>query len=159
LDWQIPLLVSAVVFAAFMVFRFRPAVSGEGRASAAALKEAKQRILAASDDPARARALCDAADACAKLGRINAAVSFYLRALRLQPASKEIATRAAEGLAARPAALEKTMWRYLGAASWTGEAREAALVGLRALAASYAKRPRFHPRARALEHALEALGE
>lgn len=159
MDWQIPLLVSACAFAAFMVFRFRPVMSGEGRASAVALKEAKQRLVAAKDDASKATALCEAADACARLGRTSAAVSFYLRALRADPGSKDIAHRAAEGLARRPAALEKVMWKQL-AASRIGEsedAREAAVIALRALATSYATRRRFHARARALENVLEAL--
>jgi hypothetical protein len=157
-DWQTPLLVSAIAFAAFMVFRFRPVVSGDGRVSAAALREAKKNIKAAKDDAARAVALCDAADASARLGRTSGAVTFYLRALRAAPGSKEIASRAAEGLARRPAALEKVMWRQLANARFDSS-REAAVIALRALSASYAKRPRFHPRARALENILEALGE
>ncbi|MEA2752754.1 MAG: hypothetical protein QOI41_6897 [Myxococcales bacterium] len=158
LDWHLPLLVSAIAFAAFMVFRFRPVISGDGRTNAALLKGAKQRILAAKDDVTRANALCDAADACATLGRIGAAVTFYLRALRADPTSKEIAQRAAEGLARRPAALEKVMWRHLATTRFV-DSREAAVIALRALVASYSKRPRFHARARALENVLEALGE
>ena len=157
-DWHIPLLVSAIAFAAFMIFRFRPVISGDGRASAALLKEAKQRILAAKDDVARASALCDAADACVRLGRIGAAVTFYLRALRADPSSKEIAHRAAEGLARRPPALEKVMWRHLASTRFV-DSREGAVIALRALVASYSKRPRFHARARALENVLEGLGE
>ena len=158
MDWQIPLLLSAVAFAAFMAFRFRPVVSGEGRKSAVALREAKRRVAAATDDAARSLALCDAADACVRLGRTSGAVSFYLRAARVAPASEEIAARASEGLAKRPGALEKVMWRQLANTRFV-ESREAAVIALRALAASYAKRPRFHGRARALENVLEGLGE
>jgi hypothetical protein len=161
LDWQIPLLVSAIAFAAFMVFRFRPVVSGEGRATAVALKAAKLRISAAKDDAARALALCDAADACAQLGRTSNAATFYMRALRIAAdpeAVRTIATRASEGLARRPAALEKVMWRQLAHTRF-GESREAGVIALRALVTSYAKRPRFHARARALENVIEALGE
>lgn len=158
MDWHIPLLVSAIAFAAFMVFRVRPAMSGAGRASAVALKQAKQRVAAAPDDAARALALAEAADACVTLGRTSAAVSFYLRALRADPGSKEIATRAAEGLARRPAALENVMWRHLASVRF-GESRESAVIALRALVAAYSRRPRLHPRARALENVLEALGE
>jgi tetratricopeptide (TPR) repeat protein len=159
--FEIPLLVSAIAFAAFMIFRFRPVVSTAGRASAVALREAKQRIKAATDDASRAIALCDAGDACARLGRTSSAVRFYLRALRIDPTSKEIATRASEGLVRRPAALEKVMWRQLANARFdeSHESREAGVIALRALVASYSKRPRFHPRARALENVLEALGE
>ncbi|MBX3190183.1 MAG: hypothetical protein KF819_24360 [Labilithrix sp.] len=158
MDWQTPLLVSAVAFAAFMIFRFRPVISGDGRATAAALKGAKQQIAAAKDDAARAKALCDAADASARLGRFRTAVSFYLRAVRAEPGSKEIVQRASVSLARRPAALEKVLWQQLAASPWTGEARDAARIALEALAQSYAKRPRFAARARAIEHALDALG-
>jgi len=158
-DWQIPLVISAVVFAAFMIFRLRPVASGEGRASAAALREAKARVSAAIDDDARANALADAGDACARLRRFDAAVVFYMRSFRTKPASKEIAERAAKALADRPAALEKLMWRFLATTSFEPPTRDAALVGLRALAQSYANRPRFQPRQRALEHVLAALGD
>lgn len=159
MDWQIPLLVSACAFAAFMVFRFRPVMSDEGRASAVALKDAKRRVVAAKDDASKATALCEAADASARLGRTGAAVVFYLRAQRADPGSKDIAQRAAEGLARRPAALEKVMWKQLAAARIADSeaSRDAALIALRALAASYAKRRRFQARAKALENVLEAL--
>lgn len=157
MDWQIPLVISAVLFAAFMIFRLRPVAGSDKRASAAALKEAKQRVLSAKDDAARAFALGDAADACAKLRRTNAAVAFYMRAFRAAPGSKELAERAATALADRPGAIEKLMWRMLATTPFTGSTRDAALVGLRALASSYATRTRFHPRARALENVLAAL--
>lgn len=159
MDWQIPLVISAVVFAAFMIFRLRPVASGAGRASAAALREAKARASAATDDHARAGALADAGDACARLRRFNAAVVFYMRSFRTKPASKETVERAAKALADRPAALEKLMWRFLATTSFEPPTRDAALVGLRALAQSYANRPRFQPRQRALEHVLAALGD
>jgi hypothetical protein len=157
MDWQIPLLVSATVFAAFLIFKMRPAVTPSARASAAALTDAKKRIEAAKDDASRAIALADAADACALLGRTNSAVGFYRRALRLHPSSRQLVERATAGLARRPAKLELLMWRYLGSHPWTGEHREAMIAGLRALGSSYAKRRRHHPRAQAIQHALEAL--
>lgn len=159
MDWQIPLLVSAMVFAGYLVFKFRPAFGPDGRTSAAALREARARIEAAKDDVSRALALCDAADASVQLGMTTAAVGLYLRALRADPRSTAVVERAAASLARRPRALESLMWRHLGAEPWTGEGREAALAALRVLAATYAKRPRFAPRARALEHALAALDE
>jgi hypothetical protein len=157
LDWHIPLLVSAIAFALFLFFKMRPAVSADGRESAQVLRDAKQRIETAKDEPTKAKALCDAADACARLGRINGAVGFYLRAMRADPKSKEIVERAAGSLVKRPRAIEKLMWRHLAAGPWTGEGREAALAALRALAAVYGRRPN-QPRARALEHAVAALG-
>jgi tetratricopeptide (TPR) repeat protein len=159
MDWQIPLLVSALVFAAFLIFRMRPAVTPSARASVADLGEARKRIEAAKEDADRAIALADAGDACAKLGRTNSAVGFYLRALRSDPRSTTIVERAAVGLARRPSALELLMWRHLAGRPWTGERRGAAIAGLRTLAGVYRKRRRHHARAEAIEHALEALGE
>jgi hypothetical protein len=155
-DWQIPLLVSAIAFGLFLVFKVRPSIGEGGRESAGALRDAKRRIEEAKDGPGRARALCDAADSSVSLGRWNGAVGFYLRAMREDPHATEIVERAATALARRPRALEKLMWRHLAAEPWTGDGREAALAALRALAAVYGRRPN-QPRARALEHAVAAL--
>jgi len=156
-DWQIPLVISAVIFAAFLIFKMRPAVTPGARASAAALADAKKRIAAAKNDSARATALADAADACAQLGRTNSAVGFYLRALRTEP-KVETVERAIATLDRRPAALEKLMWRHLSAHAWTDESRSALIAGLRGLQKSYGKRRRFHVRSEAITHLLEALG-
>jgi hypothetical protein len=158
LDWQIPLLVSAIAFAAFLIFKMRPAWTPAARVSATALVEAKRRIESAKDDPARAIALADAADACATLGRMNSAVGFYLRALRADPCSAQVVERTAKGLARRPTSLELLMWRHLAAHPWTAENRPASIASLRALAGIYRRRRRQHVRAQAIEHALEALG-
>ncbi len=157
MEWQVPVLVSAIVFAVFLVFRMRPAVTPKARARAAALGDAKKRIESAKDDASRAIALADAADACALLGRTNSAVGYYRRALRLHPSSRLLVERAMTGLARRHAKLELLMWRYLASHPSTDEHREAMLTGLRALESSYAKRRRHHPRAQAIAHALEAL--
>src|SRR4051794_10671227 len=118
MDWHIPLLVSALLFVAFMLWRMRPdfgSRAGNG-ATAATLREAKQRIESAKDDKARALALCDAGDACAQsIGRTTGAVGYYLRAMRADPTSAAIVERAAAGLARRPHALESLLWRRLGA--------------------------------------------
>lgn len=156
--YQIPLLISAIAFMAFLVFKMRPALGRDSREHAVALKDAKDRIEKATDDEAKAKALCDAGDACARLGRLNAAVGFYLRALRANHKSKEVVERTAAGLAKRPAQLENLMWRQLGAVEWKADARDAQLAALRALATVYAKRPRHQHRAKAVEHALAALG-
>lgn len=158
MDWQIPLLVSAIVFAAFLIFKMRPAVTPGGRASAAALQDAQRRIEAAKNDTARAIALADAADACVRLGRTTSAVGFYQRALRADPKSKAIIERAEASLVRRPAALENLLWRHLAAHAWTDDQREAVVASLRALVKIYGRRRRHHTRAEALSHALALLG-
>lgn len=158
MDWQIPLLISAVVFAAFLIFKMRPTWSSDGREAAGLLKEAEKRVADAKDDTARAQALADAGDACAKLHRTNAAVNFYAKALKAMP-SKAIVDRASTSLSRRPLAIEKLMWRHLANGPWTGPAREPALAALSALIHVYDRSPSRSPRARAIEHALSALGQ
>jgi hypothetical protein len=157
MDWQIPLAISAAVFAAYIVFKWRPAMSSGARATAADLEEAKRRIEAATDDEARALALADAGDACARLGRITGATGYYLRALRGGPGSVPIVRRAATALARRPAALETLMWRHLAAQPWAGERRASALAALHVLSEVYGRRHRHHTRKQAIDHALSAL--
>jgi hypothetical protein len=158
-DWHIPLIVAAAIFLAFILWKMRPAVfalpSSKHRKS---LREAQKRIEAAKDDPARAVALCDAAEASAgQPGGVTSAIGYYLRAMRTDPRAPEIVDRAAAGLARRPRALESLHWRRLGAESWSGEGRAAAKAALRHLAALYGGPLRNAPRAKALENALAAL--
>lgn len=158
---RVALLSSTVVFALFLVWKMRPAmsamVSAGGRAAAAALADAQARVASATDDRARALALCDAADAAERLGKTESVSGFVLRALRADPTSREVVERAIAALARRPAALESALWRHLASVPWTGEARDAAASSLHALASIYGKKKRTEPRARALEHAAEAL--
>jgi hypothetical protein len=160
MDWHVPLVVATLVFFAFTVWRVRPAFfSGRrGHPVRVALREAKKRIDEAKTDGERALALCDAGDACARsIGRTTGAIGYYLRAMRVNPASSDIVERAAAGLARRPRALESLLWRRLGAEPWTGNARPAALAALRYLAALYAGPLHQGTRARALEFALAAM--
>lgn len=158
MDWQIPLLVSTLTFAAFLVFRMRPAVTPRARERAAELAVATKRIEASKDDRARALALADAADACVALGRMDRAAGYYQRALRSDPCAAQIVERTAAGLARRPSALERLMWRHLAAHAWQDEGHDAALAGLRTLERIYAKRPRHRTRAQAIARAIAALG-
>ena len=158
MDWQIPLVVMATLFGAFLIFKSRPAFSTRKGAGPAALREAKARAFRATDDAERAAALCDVGDVLAlSLGRGAAAVGYYLRAMRLQPASTEILARAAHGLARRPRALESLLWRRLGAEPWADATRPPAIEALHHLARLYAGPLKNAVRARAIEHAAEAL--
>lgn len=158
MTYEIPLLVSAIVFAAFLVFKFRPVVGHEGRTNAVALVEAKKRLEAAKDDPARAVALADAAEASANLGRVDGATGYFLRAFRADPASVEIVERAAKALAKRPGALEKLMWRHLALGPGEGGTRrEATHATLKVMVQIYGRRPRTRVRQQALEHVLSLL--
>jgi hypothetical protein len=159
-DWSIPLTFSAAAFLALVVWRVRPAV-GWGRrrqASPAEIQVARSRIAQATDPPARALALCDAADLLAKtIGGAPNALGLYLRAIRSDPRSIEIVRRMATGLASRPRQLESLLWRHLALAPWGGESREAARASLDALRALYEGPLRNSTRARALANARDAL--
>ena len=159
MDWHIPLVVTAGIFVAFLLWRMRPAGSSRGDGAGAALKDAKKRLEAAKTDEERALALADAGDACARsVGRANGAVGYYLRAMRASPANAELVERASKALARRPHALEGLLWRRLGAEPWTQDKKPAAQAALRELARLYAGPLKNRVRARALEHALAALG-
>jgi hypothetical protein len=157
-DWHVPLVIAAAVFGAFMLWKVRPAAfSGGGGKMRALIRDAQKRIEEAKDDVARAAALADAGDAAARALGPSRAIGFYLRAMRLEPASTELVDRAAKALAHRPRALESLLWRRLSAAPWTGASANAARAALGHLAALYAGPLHNQIRARAIEHALAAL--
>ncbi len=158
MEWQIPLVVSAVVFGGFMLWRMRPSMGERGGTVRAALRDANARLEKASTDEDRGRALADAGDVCARaIGRSGSAVNYYLRAMRADPVSIELVTRAAASLGKRPRALEALLWRRLGE-PWGEAAAPAHHAALLALAAVYDRRAKTRPKARAVEHLLRAMG-
>jgi hypothetical protein len=159
MELNLPLVIAAGVFVAFLLWRLRPVFPGGKRdGTLAALREAKKRLEAAKDDKTRALALADAGDACARsLARTTGAVGYYLRAMRADPSSAELVDRAAHALTRRPYALESLLWRRLGAEPWSGDKRQAAQAALRHLAKIYNGPLRSRVKARAIEHALEAI--
>jgi hypothetical protein len=161
---QLPSIALDVATGAFVLtilWRVRPALGPVRRSGRLALREAQGRIEKATDEAGRARALCDAADivvADAPFAGSGRAQGLYLRALRADPASAEVVTRAVAGLARRPRALEALLWRHLGAADWKGPCRPAMLAALEALRGLYEGPLRNAVRARAIGNARDALG-
>ena len=159
-DWSTPFVLATAAFLGLVVWRVRPALpwGQDGRASREALKNARAAIESASDDHARALALCDAADVVGKrvAGSANA-TGLYLRAMRADPKAVDVLDRAIAGLARRPRALESLLWRHLGVASWTGASVPAVRRSLDGLRVLYEGRLRNTARARALAHARDAL--
>ena len=154
------LLAVTLVFAVYIVFRFRPSFSRRGTRGTArtALRDAKARLNAATTDEERAACLGDAADASAKAGLANGAIGYYMRAMRLDPRSAALVDRAAASLADHPRALETLLWRRLGAETWTGPTAPPAHAAIRHLAVLYAHPPLRHSvRARVFQNALAAL--
>jgi hypothetical protein len=152
-EWSLPLTLATAAFLAVLLWRVRPLIPGRRRgASRADIRQARALIEAAPSEPARARALCDAAD----LMKSGSAKGLYLRALRADPASVEVVQRATTGLAKRPRALESLLWRHLAASPWrqSPDATRAALDALRAL---YEGPLRNAARAKAIANARDAL--
>jgi hypothetical protein len=161
MTWQLALAVAAALFGAFIVWRVRPSF-GPRRVTKAhreAFVAARAKLEAATSPEARALALCDVGDARAAMaGKATSALGYYLRAIRIAPASVEPIRRAAHALAKKPRALESLLWRRLGSSEWTGENRSAAVVALTELQRIYAGSVRNRSRAKALRSLLAALG-
>jgi len=153
------LVAVAAAFGLIVLWRARPAMGGgQPGGFREAVRKAQARIEAAKDDPSKALALCDAADACAlAFGRSSAAVSYYLRAARLDPASKDVLDRALKGLSRKPRALENYLWRRLGSDPWNEATKPTHTVALQLLGELYDKRLKNHARAKALVHVADAL--
>src|SRR5258708_6906309 len=152
MDWHILLVISAAIFGAFVVFRFRPLL-GSPRvdpARRAAVREAKARVREARAPADRAAALSDLAEASAAAKRPTAAMGYYLRAMRLAPAEAAFIERMAIHLATQPRAVEAILCRRLASSAWTGDTRAAAVAALRHLHALYTGRLRSSVRARAI---------
>jgi hypothetical protein len=159
MTWNLPLVVTAGVFVLFLLYRLRPVLPGSRRGGVGvALREARKRIETAPDEKARALALADAGDACARsVGRTTGAVGYYLRAMRLDPASATLVERAGQALVRRPHALESLLWRRLGAEAWTGDREAAARAALAQLVRLYDGPLKNRVRARAIDNALAAM--
>jgi hypothetical protein len=152
-EWSLPLVLAAASFLVVLLWRVRPLIPGRRRGtSREELRQAHARIDAATSEPERARALCDAAD----LMKTASAKALYLRALRADPGSVDVIQRVAAGLARRPRALESLLWRHLSAAPWRDfpDATSASLDALRTLYEGPLRNP---TRAKAMSHARESL--
>jgi hypothetical protein len=152
-EWSLPLVLAAAAFLVVLLWRVRPLIPGRRRGTSREdLSQAHSRIEAATTEPERARALCDAAD----LMKTGSAKALYLRALRADPGSVEVIHRVVAGLTRRPRALESLLWRHLGAAPWRDfpEATCAALDSLRTL---YEGPLRNATRAKAIANARDAV--
>jgi hypothetical protein len=155
-----PLLAAVGAFLLVLLWRVRPALpwGPRLRASREALRDAKARIEQAPTPQARALALCDAADIMAHsvAGTSNAS-GLYMRAMRTDPASTEVVSRAVAGLSSRPRALELLLWRHLAQAPWTSDSREATRTVLDALRLLHEGPLKNAIRARALANARDSL--
>ena len=156
---DVALIIVTVLFVLALLWRVRPLLPLARKEERVALKVAKDRIESAKNHEARAAALCDAAELCAKRNRRASAEGYFLRALREAPSSPEVVTRAAEAMKRWPRTLDALLWRTLAAAPWAGEGERAAAskVALERLADLYEGPLRRRVHGRALRFALERL--
>jgi hypothetical protein len=155
---SLALAIATGAFAIMLLWRVRPSLGAGRRGRRAALKEAQAHIEAAGDDPARALALCDAADLmAARLAGSGSAQALYMRAMRADPSSVEVVSRTVAGLERRPRTLESVLWRHLSAGPWNGPMQTAMLASLDALRSLYEGPLRNGVRARALANLRGAL--
>lgn len=157
LQW--PLVVSALLFGAMLLWRVRPRFGGPraGRAGESEVREAEARVAAAKTDAERALALAALGELHARqFGRSGQARTTFLQAMKLDPASVDIVERASLALLHRPRTLEHLLWRRL-ASTPARDARAATALALQKLAALYAGPLRNRMRARALEQMASAM--
>jgi hypothetical protein len=159
-EWSSPLVAATGAFLAVLLWRVRPAWPWSRKRAALreALQDARARVEAAKDPASRALALCDAADITTRGGGGYAsAAGLYQRALRTDPNSAAVVSRAVAGLTARPRALESLLWRTLAGAPWKGDSRDAVRTALEALTALHEGPLKNAVRARALANARDAM--
>lgn len=126
MTWQNLLVACACgAFVLFLLLRMAPGPLGSvARRKIPGLPEAIRKVTEAQGDAAKAEALLAAGDLAAQGGaHVTTASGYYLRAMRLAPASLEPVNRLATLLRARPRALDRILWRRLAAIPWTGESK------------------------------------
>lgn len=168
---SIPLVLATAAFLVLVLWRVRPLVpttllaalglpwGRKARERREALAAARERIEKATDEHARALALCDTAEIVARIvAGAASAKGFYQRALRSDPASVEVVRRTATGLAGRPRALESLMWRHLASSAWEGASADASRAALETLRTLYEGPLKNAIRARALANAIRLVG-
>ena len=171
--WQGWVLLGAlVVFAAFLLWKYRPTLSvaeplvrsyGVRRRHSgpveAKIREALERARGAATARQRAEALLSAADAAALApDGITSAIGFYLRAMRADVTFSAPVQGIATLLASeRPELLEHVLWRRLAHLDWSDESCAAAKETLHALIALSEGELRQRDRARALKKIVARL--
>lgn len=147
---QVAILAAVGFFFAFLFFQFRPSARRARREVGRAIRDARARAHRATNKEERSAALGDAAEAAVKAKRWVAAAGYFIRAMRDNPQSAALVTRASTGLASRPLLAERTFWRRLGALPDDADHRDAYLETVRQLASLYESRLPDKGRARVL---------
>lgn len=152
--WQSLLVAAtAIVFVAFIVWKYRPLGLLEAiPALGDDVKRARERARLATSPEDRAAALMDAGDHAARDPRhTTAAIGYYLRAMRLVPASTEPVLRLRRLLERRkPSVLESILWRKLAHTDWSGDTADVARCAAEGLVALYRGKLRDREKAAAM---------
>ncbi len=147
--------VVAVLFVAYLSWRYRPAVLAARPGVLAAVLHARDRARGAKDTAGRATALLEAAELSARAGHVTSAIGYCLRAARVAPTSVEPVLALRRLLERRaPEDLERLLWRRLGSSPLGGDTDPVARVALEGLVALYAGRLKDRDRAAALGQLL-----
>ncbi|WP_437489984.1 hypothetical protein WME75_12055 [Sorangium sp. So ce1014] len=159
IGWRHVLAGVAALFILFLVVKMRPARRRRDALSAE-VQAARERARRATTPRERAEALCDAGVQAMRSGRrVTAAVGFFVRAMRADPASARVIELASGALSRRrPRLLEKILWRRLAVLPWDGEHRDAARAAAVALEALYRREIRDRSRAEIMRKLTRTLG-
>ncbi|WP_437602234.1 hypothetical protein WMF28_11450 [Sorangium sp. So ce590] len=159
IGWRHVLAGVAALFILFLMVKMRPARRRRDALSAE-VQAARERARRATTPRERAEALCDAGVQAMRSGRrVTAAVGFFVRAMRADPASARVIELASGALARRrPRLLEKILWRRLAVLRWDGEHRDAARAVAVALEALYRREIRDRSRAEIMRKLTRTLG-
>jgi hypothetical protein len=165
ISWQsLGVAATTVAFVAFLVWKYRPRFFAESPLRNLPrldpdVERARNEAQRAKTPRDKARALLAAAEAAAKSpDHLTVAMGFYLRAMRLDPASTEAVLGVRRLLEkTRPEMLETVLWRKLGHIPWSGETRLAAKCAAEGLAALYARQRRSRDRELSLRKLAERI--
>jgi hypothetical protein len=174
-SWQnVAIVLSAIAFAAFLLWKIRPIFplprvalpNWRRRALPKDIARQKDEIRSFRDAARKAKSGRERAEALTRAAAISAAVpegttsatGLYLRAMRADPTYGEAIRGISQLLRReRPELLDAILWRRLSELDWNGETREAARTAADALRRLYRRELRHKHRIRAMKKLVARL--
>jgi hypothetical protein len=154
-------VVTAAAFLLFLSYKYRPTLGRVARKPVGEdVRVARERARSASTPAEKAQAFVLAAQAASgEPGGLTAAMGFYVRAMRADPAACEPIQGLCDLLERkRPDLLESVLWHRLAILSWSGETTAAARCAAQCLAQLYARRIKHRDRASVVERLAARIG-
>jgi hypothetical protein len=155
------LVATAAVFLLFLSYRYRPTFGRVARRPAGDdVRLARERASTASSPREKAAAFVAAAQAASREpGGLTAAMGYYVRAMRADPAACDPITGLRDLLERkRPDLLESVLWHRLAILSWSGETALAARCAAQSLARLYDRKLRHRDRASVVGRLADRIG-